>query len=42
MPNAPKNCAGRLLAADGGGIALQAHDKDSVWYFKEVKVRRLD
>lgn len=43
-PNAerPKERAGRLLSADGGGIALQAHDKDSVWYFKEVKVRRLD
>jgi hypothetical protein len=43
-PNAerPKERAGRLLAADGGGIALQAHDQDSVWYFKEVKVRRLD
>jgi hypothetical protein len=43
-PNAerPKERAGRLLAADGGGIALQAHDKDSVWYFKEVKVKRLE
>jgi hypothetical protein len=43
-PNAerPKERAGRLLAADGGGIALQAHDKDSVWYFKEVKVRRFE
>ena len=33
--------AGRLLAAEGGGIALQAHDPKSVWYFKEIKVRRL-
>ncbi len=43
-PNAerPKERAGRLLAADGGGIALQAHDKDSVWYFREVRVRRLE
>ena len=43
-PNAerPKERAGRLLAADGGGIALQAHDKDSVWYFREIKVRRFD
>lgn len=43
-PNAerPKERAGRLLAADGGGIALQAHDKESVWYFKEVKVKRLE
>lgn len=43
-PNAerPKERAGRLLSPDGGGIALQAHDKESVWYFKEVKVRRLE
>lgn len=43
-PNAerPKERAGRLLAADGGGIALQAHDKDSVWYFKAVRVKRLE
>jgi hypothetical protein len=43
-PNAerPKERAGRLLAADGGGIALQAHDQESVWYFKEVRVRRLE
>ncbi len=24
---------GRLFSADGGGIALQAHDRNSVWYF---------
>lgn len=41
-PERPKERAGRLLAADGLGIALQAHDKDSVWYFKEVKVKRLE
>jgi hypothetical protein len=38
----PTERAGRLLSVDGGGIALQAHDKESVWYFKEVRVKRLD
>lgn len=37
----PKERAGRLFAADGGAIALQAHDAKSVWYFKDVRVRRL-
>jgi hypothetical protein len=33
--------AGRLLAAEGGAIALQAHDPKSIWYFKEIKIKRL-
>jgi len=33
--------AGRVLAAEGGAIALQAHDLRSVWYFKEIKVKKL-
>jgi len=37
----PKERAGRLLMADGGGIALQAHDAGSVWYFKDIRVKRL-
>ncbi|WP_254506848.1 3-keto-disaccharide hydrolase [Anatilimnocola floriformis] len=37
----PKERAGRRFAADGNGIALQAHDAKSVWYFKEIRVRRL-
>lgn len=37
----PKERAGRLFAADGGGIALQAHDAGSVWYFKDIRVKRL-
>lgn len=37
----PKERAGRLFAAGGGGIALQAHDAKSVWYFKEIRVKRL-
>lgn len=37
----PKERAGRLLMKDGGGIAIQAHDPKSIWYFKDVRVKRL-
>jgi hypothetical protein len=37
----PRERAGRLFAAEGGAIALQAHDPGSVWYFKDIRVRRL-
>src|SRR5262245_19943356 len=37
----PPERAGRLFSADGGAIALQAHDADSTWYFREIRVRRL-
>lgn len=37
----PKNFEGRFLHADGGSIALQAHDPDSVFSFKDVRIRRL-
>jgi hypothetical protein len=37
----PKERTGRLFAADGGGLALQAHDTGSVWYFKDIRVKRL-
>lgn len=33
---------GRLLNPNGGAIALQAHDPDSTWYFKEIRIRDLD
>ena len=32
---------GRVLRAEGGAIALQAHDDRSTFYFKTVRVRRL-
>jgi len=35
------NHGGKLIRADGGAIALQAHDPDSVFYFKDIRVRRL-
>ena len=40
-PERPPNRKGRLLNPDGGAIALQAHDPDSVWYFKEIQLKRL-
>ena len=40
-PERPPNRKGRVLNPDGGAIALQAHDPDSVWYFKEIQIKRL-
>ena len=37
----PKERVGRVFSADGGAIALQAHDAGSVWYFREIRVKRL-
>jgi hypothetical protein len=37
----PPQRKGRRLDPDGGAIALQAHDVNSVWYFKEIRLRRL-
>lgn len=38
----PPERAGRLLNPQGGGIALQAHDPKSVFYFKDIRVKRLE
>lgn len=32
---------GRVIRAQGGAIALQAHDDHSTFYFKSIRVRRL-
>ena len=40
-PVRPKNRAGRLLDPKGGAIALQAHDPDSIFYFKDLRIRSL-
>jgi hypothetical protein len=32
---------GRVLNPEGGAIALQGHDPGSVFYFKDIRVRRL-
>jgi hypothetical protein len=37
----PPERAGRRFSAEGGAIALQAHDAKSVWYFKDIRVKRL-
>lgn len=37
----PPDRAGRLLNPDGGAIALQAHDPKSVFYFKDIRIKRL-
>jgi hypothetical protein len=37
----PKERAGRLFANEGGAIALQAHDRGSVWYFKDIRIKNL-
>ena len=37
----PKERAGRRFSPEGGAIALQAHDAGSVWYFKDIRVKRL-
>ena len=35
-----KGREGRRFAADGGAIALQGHDPKSIWYFKDIRVKR--
>src|SRR5262245_20843891 len=37
----PPERAGRLFDPAGGAIALQAHDPGSVWYFKDIRIKRL-
>ncbi len=37
----PPERKGRVLRADGGAIALQAHDDKSPFYFKSIRVRTL-
>ena len=43
-PDKPQRPAGRekrLIDPNGGAIALQAHDPNSVFYFRTIRVRRL-
>ena len=37
----PPERAGRLIDPQGGGIALQAHDPGSVFYFKDIRIKPL-
>lgn len=40
-PDRKPSREGRLLKPTGGAIALQAHDPDSIWYFKEIRLKQL-
>lgn len=40
-PERPENRKLRVLDPRGGAIAIQAHDANSTWYFKEISIRRL-
>ncbi len=37
----PPERAGRMLDPEGGAIALQGHDPKSVYYFKDIRIKRL-
>ncbi|MBI5775503.1 MAG: DUF1080 domain-containing protein [Verrucomicrobia bacterium] len=37
----PPQRVGRVIRAEGGAIALQAHDDTSTFYFKSIRIRRL-
>ncbi len=41
-PEREPSRAKRLLDPSGGAIAIQAHDPNSIFYFKQIKIRRLD
>jgi len=40
-PDRPESRKFRVLDPKGGAIAIQAHDANSTWYFREVKIKRL-
>lgn len=40
-PERPESRKLRVLDPQGGAIAIQAHDADSTWFFKEIKIKRL-
>lgn len=43
-PEGVENMPGRAqkrIDPNGGGIAIQAHDPKSVWYFRSIRLRRL-
>jgi hypothetical protein len=41
-PERAPDRAGRVINPEGGHIALQAHDPRGVYYFKNIKIRRLN
>jgi hypothetical protein len=40
-PERRKSMIGRKLSPRGGFIALQAHDPNSTWFFKSIKIKEL-
>ncbi len=43
--NPPKRAKGRekrVIDPNGGAIALQAHDPSSTYYFKDIRIKRID
>jgi hypothetical protein len=40
-PERPEGREFRVLDPHGGAIAIQAHDANSTWYFKEMSIKRL-
>ena len=40
-PERPSSRAKRLIDPNGGALAIQAHDPGSVFYFRNIRVRRL-
>ena len=40
-PQRSERRKGRVLRPEGGAIALQGHDSDSIAYFKDIRIRRL-
>ena len=41
-PERPASRARRLIDPDGGAIAIQAHDPGSVFFFRTIRIRRLE
>ena len=41
-PERPPSRSQRLIDPNGGALAIQAHDPQSVFYFKELRIRSLD
>lgn len=41
-PERPPSRRERLIDPNGGALAIQAHDPDSVFYFREIRVRSLN
>ena len=41
-PDRPASRAKRLIDPNGGALAIQAHDPNSIFYFKQIRIRELN